>query len=184
MERQVVWEAADGGRETLGLRVGPQGVHAESTLEFTAAGHRGVANYTLECDASWRTRRLHVEVEAADGHRAVSLTADGEGAWRDADGPRPDLAGALDVDLSATPFTNTLPLRRLAMRRRQSVDVEVAMVEVPSLRVLRLTQRFTCLRPGKAYRLEQPTTGSAHTLTVDGDFLVMGYSGLFRRVTG
>ena len=43
--------------------------------------------------------------------------------------------GCIDVDIRATPFTNTLPIRRLALQPGESRDLRMAFIDVPGLDV-------------------------------------------------
>ena len=137
--------------------------------------------YRVVCDAGWRARRLAVSLVGGD--RAIDLTGDGAGRWTERSGaPFPHLDGAIDVDITATPFTNTLPIRRLDLRRDQAEVIEVVYVEVPALTVTRRRQRYTCLEPGRRYRFESLDSGFTREIEVDDDGLVRTYPDLFRRV--
>jgi hypothetical protein len=115
--------------------------------------------------------------------RGLDLSSDGAGRWTDRSGtPLPDLAGAIDVDLTATPFTNTLPIRRLGLRSGQAETITVVYVEVPALTVVASRQRYTCLEPGRRYRFESLDSGFTRDIEVDDDGLVLTYPDLFRRV--
>ena len=94
----------------------------------------------------------------------------------------PKLRGAIDVDISATPFTNTLPIRRLSMRLGQSEEILAVYVQVPSLAVSTDRQRYTCLEAGKRYRYESVDSDFTRDIEVDEHGLVVNYPGLFRRV--
>jgi hypothetical protein len=114
---------------------------------------------------------------------------DGGGSWTTESGRTiPSLKGCLDVDLSATPFTNTLPIRRLALQPGTSATLSVVYIAVPQMRVQATQQRYTCLEltsSGGRCRYESLTNGvSSFTveLPVDQDGLVSDYPGLFRRV--
>ena len=96
--------------------------------------------------------------------------------------PRPDLAGAFDVDLSATPFTNTLPIRRLGLAAGQAETIHVVYVRFPDLEVTINRQRYTCLEPRRRYRYESVDSDFTREIEVDPDGLVVTYPGLFRRV--
>jgi hypothetical protein len=133
-----------------------------------------------------RTRHVAVEVTGPAGPGRLVLSSDGEGAWTGSDGrPLPDLAGCVDVDISTTPLTNTLPIRRLGLAPGASADLLVAYVTVPQLELSAATQRYTHLDgPGSAtvYRYE---SGSFQAdLPVDGHGLVIDYPGLWQRVDG
>jgi hypothetical protein len=43
----------------------------------------------------------------------------------------PQLGGAIDIDISITPFTNTLAIRRLNLRRGQSEEIIAVYIRVP-----------------------------------------------------
>jgi hypothetical protein len=139
------------------------------------------AQYSIVCDTGWRVLRL--EVSLAGENRRLELSSNGAGRWTDPSGaPRPDLAGAIDVDLSATPFTNTLPIRRLGLRGGQVETIRVVYVRFPGLEVTLERQRYTCLEPGRRYRYESVDSDFTREIEVDPDGLVVTYPGLFRRV--
>jgi hypothetical protein len=177
----VRWRDWSGeGIEHLVLRERPDGIHAEAAVIGVDEGEPFAVRYRVTCDAGWRARRLEVGLVGAD--RAIVLSSDGAGRWTDPSGTaRPDLAGAIDVDITATPFTNTLPIRRLRLRSGQAETILVAWVEVPALTVVAKPQRYTCLEPGR-YRFEALDSGFTRDIEVDEDGLVRTYPDLFRRV--
>ncbi|HEX8281932.1 MAG TPA: putative glycolipid-binding domain-containing protein [Pyrinomonadaceae bacterium] len=140
--------------------------------------------YEVRCDPQWRVRRVEVNL-LSDG-RNLSLSTNGEGRWFDESGRvAPALDGCLDVDITATPFTNTLPIRRLALKRGESADIKVAYVTIPELRVTLDEQRYTYVEAVdtcRRYRFEQRGSGFKATLEVDAEGLVKEYPALFRRV--
>lgn len=186
MRRDIVWLPWDTpGMEHLILRPAEHaGVEAESTIVGMSAGGPYTVQYRIACDTAWRARRI--VVEASQGLARVDLRSDGQGVWTHPDGEVVrSLAGCLDVDISATPFTNTLPIRRLQLASGESRDIDVVYVSVPSLQYSVLTQRYTCLERDTRYRYESLVEGMSvfsADLRVDGDGLVLDYPGLFRRV--
>jgi hypothetical protein len=114
------------------------------------------------------------------------LLADGEGHWKRASGePLPELDGCIDVDISATPFTNTLPIRRLGLKPGESEELTVVYVRVPELLIGPERQCYGCLEAqadGGLYRFEALPSGFIADLPVDAGGLMLDYPGLFRRV--
>ncbi|MGH7358672.1 MAG: putative glycolipid-binding domain-containing protein [Candidatus Rokuibacteriota bacterium] len=185
MSRRVVvrWRDWSGdGLEHLVLEERPDGVHADAAiLGNVDSGEAFAARYRIDCDGRWRVRRLRLTLLGRDTE--LELSSDGSGDWADGSGtPRPDLAGTVDVDISATPFTNTLPIRRLTPRAGESETIRVVYVRLPELTVTVERQRYTCLEPGRRYRFESLESGFAREIEVDGDGLVVMYPDLFRRV--
>ena len=140
------------------------------------------ARYAVEWDDGWRTRSVRVDL--LDEAKTLVLVADGDGTWRTAEGkPIAPLHGCLDVDISVTPFTNTLPVRRLDLAPLQSVELTVAYVEVPALRVGVGTQRYTCLVRRDDGTMHRYASGKfAADIVLDADGLVVEYPRLFTRV--
>jgi len=177
---------AGDGLEHLVLAETDGGVEATSVVIGIAEDESGgpvrfAARYRVLCDALWRTRE--VEVELIGEPLRLSVTADGEGRWFDAVGARlPSLDGAIDIDISATPFTNTLPIRRLDPAEGTAVDIRTAYLRLPELTLSSDPQRYTCLDRGRRYRYESLSGDFSREIEIDENGLVTLYPGLFRRV--
>jgi len=94
----------------------------------------------------------------------------------------PQLDGAIDVDLSITPFTNTLPIWRLDLAEGQAADIRAVYVRLPDLTVTIDPQRYTCLQRGRRYRYESLDSDFVREIDIDVHGLVVTYPGLFRRI--
>src|SRR5262245_33100529 len=122
MDRTIVarWQDWSGdGIQHLVLRTQSDVIVAEGIVLASEGPRVFGATYRIECDLTWRVRITRVRLIGVDA--AVELASDGAGHWRGGDRvARPDLDRAIDVDLSATPFTNTLPIRRLDLAEGES----------------------------------------------------------------
>jgi hypothetical protein len=185
VEQEVMWMPWEGpGLEHLRLATSDGSVVANGLVIGLEAGRPFRIGYEIRCDERWRVRE--VRVAAPDSERPVlELLADGEGRWRGGGGELlPELDGCIDVDISATPFTNTLPIRRLGLELGESEDLRVAYIRVPELLVGPERQRYGCLEAqadGGLYRFEALPSGFTAELPVDADGFVLDYPGLFRR---
>ena len=163
----------------------PEGVSADGLIIRAQDGAAFRARYPILCDARRRVREVRVNTLDGDA-KSRSLTSDGEGRWTTSAGEHlGQLDGCLDVDISATPFTNTLPIRRLGLRGGESAEVVVAYVALPEFELKAARQRYTCLervKEGVLYRYESLSSGFTAELAVDADGLVVDYPGIFRRV--
>lgn len=155
-------------------------IHAESVIISKDGDNPFAARYEIICDPEWRVR--HVSVRLANLDRGIELSCDGNGNWSDKSGDKPELRGAIDVDISATPFTNTLPIRRLKLGAMQTADINTVYIRLPELTVTTDAQRYTCLDPGGLYRYESLDGDFARDIEVDSEGLVVTYPGLFRRI--
>jgi uncharacterized protein len=140
-------------------------------------------SFRVEADDAWATRRVEATAVSADGERRLVLTADDDRRWSRDGERRPELDGCVDVDVAATPLTNTLPIRRLAsLQAGEEVTTPVAWVDVPGLGVTRVEQTYRRLGPSR-WRYSDDAHG-AFELTVDDDGLVVEYTGMATRVAG
>jgi uncharacterized protein len=176
----VRWQAEDGyGLEHAEITVRPSGIEAESVVIGDRFGPYG-ARYRLLCAADWSVRSVEINVVGAG---TLRLTSDGAGHWKDAAGVSlGELQGCLDVDISATPLTNTLPIRRLQLASAERREIRVVYIQVPSLVPALAMQAYTCLVSNERYRYEGLFDRFETELVVDAEGLVIDYPTLFRRV--
>ena len=150
-------------------------------MVLSGGGDRFAVRYRLGCDSSWTLK--DAEIELAGDAGTIRLSSDGHGQWKDGNGKRlHHLDGAIDIDLSVTPLTNTLPIRRLRLAQGKSHDILAAYVHFPDLTVTIDPQRYTCLEPMRRYQYESLDSDFTREIEVDSDGLVLVYPGLFKRI--
>ncbi|XAZ22402.1 putative glycolipid-binding domain-containing protein [Sinorhizobium sp. B11] len=180
-KRTVQWTDWNGdGLETLSIAHNDEDVLAEGIVSGHFEAGKYDLNYRLTIDPQWRVRDVRVQI--VNGPR-LHILSDGLGRWVSEDGTElSDLAGCLDVDIAATPFTNTLPIRRLGQKTGVAEEISVAYVSLPNLIVEPVQQRYTKLA-GNRFFYEGLSTGFAAELEVDGDGIVLDYPGVYRRLS-
>jgi hypothetical protein len=172
------------------LEIGAAAISADGAIIAISAGGVFRASYQIVSDAAWRVRDVWI-MASHPAAIALDLHADDDGHWSNTSGEAlPALDGCRDVDFAATPFTNTLPIRRLGLQPGESAEVAVAYIDAPSLEVTTVRQRYTCHASGAdggRYRFEALPyaalpDGFSAELSVDADGLVLDYPPLFRRM--
>jgi hypothetical protein len=149
---------------------------------ISGSGISGFAvRYRLDCELSWTLS--HAEIELIGTDTKIDLISNGRGKWSDGFGnPLPPLDGAIDIDLSVTPFTNSLPIQRLRLAEGESREILAAYVQFPDLTLSADPQRYTCLEPMRRYRYESLDSDFVREIEVDSDGLIVTYPGLFTRL--
>jgi hypothetical protein len=180
--RSVRWRPAQGGGlEHLTIRSVNGAIVARSVVIGARGGAPYGVSYTIVCDSDWRVRVL--DLKTTDDRR-LHLSSDGSGHWSDHDGQSlPVFDGCIDIDLAGTPFTNTLPIRRLDLDTDRG-DVKLSMVYVPfdTFSPKIDGQCYRCLQSGRLFRYQALDRSFATDLSVDDDGLVIDYPTLFERV--
>jgi hypothetical protein len=165
LEHCRVWESSDG-------------INVRSVLIGAFEGFAYGAQYDIQLAVDWTFRSLTLRLQ--DG-RVLRLNSNGLGDWKLNGRRAPELEGCVDIDISGTPFTNTLPIRR--SRFTDGVPQQFAMAWVPldSLEPFRDGQIYTRLDPTH-YRYQAVDGSFEQVLTVDADGFVVDYPTLFSRV--
>lgn len=177
----VRWQGLQfNAREHLVLHEEPDCIRAESVYISEAGSEAFAVRYSLECDSNWVVRRFRSEVLGAQSSELI-LHRDEAGRWTKGDDPVPELDGAFDIDLAISPFTNSLPLRRLNMQPGDSAEIVVAYVVYPEHKVMADPQRYTRLTT-KRVQFESVDTDFKRVIEVDERGLVTMYPDLFARI--
>lgn len=160
--------------ETLTLRWENEG--------WTATGEVGreAITYVVRLSATWQVRQflLFRDLDQPD----LWLGADGTGRWGEVNGAhRHDLAGCTDIDLRITPFTYSIPIRRLGLDVGANSEVTAALVDVETLGVAPVRQRYERLTV-RRFRRTTLDSGDVTEFDVDTYGLVHDDPDEFRRL--
>ena len=172
-----VWSVTEtNGYESAWVRRTDAGMEADGHAVGQASGSYWL-RYRLETDRRLCTTVLRATVSQDGGpDRTTTLKRDDQGWAVDGD-PRPDLAGALDIDLYCSPLTNTMPLVREGLHRhRGQAQLTMAFVTVPELKVTAVAQKYEHLGATEAGARVRYSAGTfSSDLEVDGEGFVLRY---------
>ncbi|KQU63577.1 hypothetical protein ASG66_04005 [Bacillus sp. Leaf406] len=172
----IRWKNQQEETEELFLAEKDGCIRIQSTVHRSA----GEIHYSLELDPSWTFRKGSIRI----GDRSLTLHADGAGSWSDGEhGPIEELTGAIDIDISCTPFTNSLPINRMEWMQGRTVSMDVVYMSAPDLTFRKVNQHYTLLRESNGIReflYQSPTYESS--IFVDRKGLVVNYPDLFLRI--
>jgi uncharacterized protein len=175
MQRELMWTPLPhAGCEHVSIRRDKTSIYIDS-LVITVRDEKPVRlSYLIVCDTNWRTKQL--VAKCLDSGDTIELTADGEGNWFDKSKELPEFKGCIDVDITVTPFTNSLPIRRLEFQVGDSRDLMMVFVTVPEMSLRVDKQRYTLLEKsadGAKYLFESGDFQAE--LNVDADGFVLTY---------
>jgi uncharacterized protein len=180
---KAVWKNEEQfGVEYLMLLCGGIKITAKGTIIYEDEGHSDahIVNYKIELDGNWVTKKLTLEVDEVS---RLEILSDGLGNWFNAEGNSIDhLKGAIDIDISATPFSNSLPVNRMVWNKNQQHHFEVVYLSVPTLAIKKVPQSYKYIKSDGElryfnYRCYEYET----TICVDQNGLVISYPNVFSR---
>jgi len=169
----VLWERLDGfGTELCRLETTGAGYRLSGVLLSRDHGRPVEIRYDVTADGGWRTLGARVAVDGPRDSTEVTIDADGAGAWRLDGHPVALEQPCLDLDLSFTPATNTLALRRLNPEAGQRLPTRALLVSVPSFRARAAEQSYERI-DATTYRYVSRYAN--RRLVVDANGLVLDY---------
>lgn len=168
-ETTAEWSGWDGtGHELLTLGWETGGWTADGVV-------RGPdVHYVVRVDGQWRLRQflLFRDQEEPD----LWLGVNPAGQWGEINGAhRPELDGCVDVALACTPFTDSLPMKRLLLGVGDVAEVRAAFVDEETLQVTPTVRRYERVA-------ERRWVVDGVELEVDAHDIVVDHPGRFRRL--
>jgi hypothetical protein len=179
----ILWRRLDvPGHDAASLREADGGAEIRGMAVFHDEGGPTALHYTVCCDAEWRS--TEASIDGWCGARTVQLRIRRAhpGTWTLNGVPCPAVAGCVDLDLSFTPATNLLPLRRLDLPVGQTAEVRSAWLQWPAAVLTPLVQRYA-RRSVAEYDYEADVPGAAKfvgVLRVEPQGWVLGYAALWQ----
>ncbi len=171
--REVVWISSDPrGMEHCVVTREAGGWSLQGTIVRKFAEGASGITYRIETDNRWNTGKVLVEEQFRGENRELKISVN-RGRWVIGDREDPALRSCKDVDLEASPATNTLPIKRAAIKVGSRVELNAAWVRFPSLRVVPLRQSYERLS-GRRY-VYRSASGFETRIETDGFGLVRRY---------
>ncbi len=184
LNQKVVWQNEEQfGCEHLSIFKEEKNFSAKGTIIYVEGDQSNahIVEYKVDLDSKWFTKKLTIIV---DEHNSLKLKSDGKGNWFGNDGQVIDkLKGAIDIDISATPFSNSLPINRMNWVLNQEEHFEMVYISIPSLEVKKVPQSYKYLKNNGKLRYFRYRSYDYETIIcIDEHGLVIDYPNVFRRI--
>lgn len=179
-EELVLWQRLDRpGHEAARLTFHDPFWQLSGTVVFVEEGMPCRLEYLIACSTGWQT--LRAKIAGWVGGRCVRLdvAADPQRHWRLNGQACPEVDGCSDLDLSFSPATNMLPIRRLGLVVGEGADVTAAWLRFPQLTLEPLAQAYRRVAE-RTYQYVALETAFTAILEVSAGGMVLHYPGLWR----
>ncbi|RYZ36670.1 MAG: hypothetical protein EOP49_32405 [Sphingobacteriales bacterium] len=139
------------------------------------------ADYEMELSLDWVINCVQIKSWLGNSEQSLTLKHNGHGKWHGNDREWKHLEGCMDIDISLTPFTNSIPVNRLRVLPNASADTELIYIDVLRFGVTRQRQSYTNLGAHQ-YHFRAEDGHFEAKITMDELNLVSDYPGLFNRL--
>lgn len=181
MQTNILWT----GREYYSLEnclveITSAGATVTSTIIGSYEESIYKVEYQIETNEYWETVLLEINFQHNSKTEVLKFEGDGKGNWLYNGKKAEQFKGCIDVDIPLTPFTNTLPIRRLKLSQNQAREIRVLYCDLLGTQIKPVHQRYTCLSKSE-YHYENVPNDFEATIQVDDLGLVVDYPLLFVR---
>ncbi|HEX9089932.1 MAG TPA: putative glycolipid-binding domain-containing protein [Anaerolineales bacterium] len=135
-------------------------------------------DYTVTCDAAWRTLSANVKGWLGDTRVSTNLTTGADQRWYINGVEQPQVFGCIDLDLNFSPSTNLLPIRRLGLPIGARAEITAAWLKFPGFTLEPLPQQYTRVEEN-VYRYESGGDRFVAHLRVNPTGFVLDYPGIW-----
>jgi uncharacterized protein len=180
-EQQIVWEGCfQSSTEFVSVKTN-EAITVNGYITGVEDGKPYYIHYLLKTDATWIVESILIEVES-DVAYVLEFKKDNNEGWKDKENLQiSELADCIDIDISLTPFTNTLPINRLKLEVAESKEISVLYFKLPEGKFKKAQQRYTNI-DGRFYKFEGLDSGYTTVFEIDNFGFVVNYPGLWQRV--
>ena len=136
--------------------------------------------YFIKTNKNWEVVFFEIMSNLSGKSQSFNFKSDGKGNWTSNDKPNGQFTGCIDIDISLTPFTNTLPINRLNLSKNEQQKINVLYIDILNRQIKSVQQRYTRLSKYQ-YKYENVPNDFEAIITVDDFGLVVNYPDLFER---
>ena len=163
------------------LSVSDTGTEVKSVIIGGSENKIYRVEYLIKTNKNWETIFFEIKSYLNDKIDCLSFQSDGKGNWTTNGNPIAQFNGCIDLDISLTPFTNTLPINRLKLSENKKHLINVLYIDVLEQQAKPVQQNYTKLSEAE-YKYENVPNDFETEITVDKLGLVINYPGLFERI--
>lgn len=180
MQKSILWSGIENDTdEHCAINFLSDAIMVRSEIEGWAHAVPVYADYTLKLDLQWNVLEFDIRFHDRNTQHHYHFFRDGESNWADVSGEAyPEFKGCSYIDISLSPFTNSLPINGLFLPHGESAQIDVVYIDILANVIRKDHQKYT--KSGHHhYTFENGGGNFTADIQVDDDGLVTHYPGLF-----
>jgi len=183
-QKIIIWKREDdetNTSETLQFKEYRKDFIVKSIINGLLEGQPILIEYQIIIDRNWIVKEVEIK-SLLEKTNKITLKSNSNGKWYNVDNQEIlELDNCIDIDISITPFTNTLPIKRLENSLEQKTKITVLYFDIKNWSFKKVEQYYTKLTDN-LYKYEGVFRNFVADLPVDNFGFVTTYPGLFERI--
>lgn len=180
MQKSIVWEGLEyDTEEHCNVNFLETGIMVRSEIEGWAGVKAVYAEYILTLNSDWTVREIEIHFTVGAAEHSYNFIRHASGHWTDATGTLFRQFGECRfVDISLTPFTNTLVVNGTKFTQGETEQISVLYFDILANEVREDVQRYTNIN-ATTYNFENAGGNFSADIEVDADGFVTRYPNLY-----
>jgi len=131
MQQNIFWKGIEyQSLENCVVNNDNKGITINSVIVGKYRSQLYSVNYIIKTDKNWNVRSCEIKSTINSRVEHFIFKRDQKNNWKLNGLPQVKFKGCTEVDLPLTPFTNTLPVNRLKLKRGESQLVKVVYIDL------------------------------------------------------
>lgn len=182
MKSVVLWKGIEyDSHEFAEIVLDKKGLQIQSTIIGSFGKKKYKVAYQVRADRYWNTRFVEITSTINQSQTENVIEVNRNGEWIVNGRHEKNYSGCIDIDISLTPFTNTLPIRRLALHAKEKKVIDVVLIDVLENNIRRVQQQYSRLSSLR-YKFENVPNDFEAELKINKSGLVQSYPSLFELI--
>lgn len=182
MQNNIIWKGRnDESLENCNVLTNDEGFEVNSTVSITLDETICDIGYFIQTGKNWKSRYCKITSCEDENTKTLELRRLPENRWEINGKHDRAFDGCDAIDISITPFPNTLIINRKAMEQEESFEVKMIYIDAIKMECEPIDARYTKLTD-REYEYENLTTGFNVVLDVDEEGFVVNYPGFFKKI--
>ncbi len=180
MQKSIVWEGLlYDTEEHCSINILNTGIIVRSDIEGWAGRKAVHAEYVITLNLDWTVREVEIDFTIGTIYHTHCFTRHASGQWTDREGNLyRQFSQCCYVDISLTPFTNTLPFKGISFTPGETEQIDVLYFDILNNEVRTDVQRYTKIDTN-LYHFENDGGNFSVEIQVDADSFVTHYPNLY-----
>ena len=181
MQTNILWSGIEyNSLENCLVKTTDTGAEINSVIVGGYDGKIYHVEYQIRTNENWETIFVEIKSQHSNIRDYFIFESDAKGNWALNGKPEDQFQGCIDVDIPVTPFTNTLPIKRLNMQKSEVSEIYVLYIDLLERKITPVRQKYIRLADTR-YHYENIPNDFEANIEVDEFGFVVDYPSLFTR---
>jgi len=180
MKRVIIWQSEYyRSTETCQVEI-PDEIVINSVITGRHDNTIYTAEYVIKISSEWKVKQFEIAY-SLNGIKNLVTGIHHPKGWIINKQERPEFKNCVDIDITVTPFTNSLPINRLKLPVNVPRQIDVLYIDVLENRIYPVKQQYT-KKSNTEYNFQNVPNDFEADIGVDKEGFVAHYPGLFERI--